>query len=123
MNKMPLNRIAEVTGLAPISIYNKIALMSLAERAIATASTARRTRYGYGAYNPENLTNVMEIFGVFYNYCKVGDEKQTPAMRLVLAKAPIALEDVLYFEGDSGIARANKKVAPITGTTFNQAQL
>ena len=69
------------------------------------------------------LTNVLEIFRVFYNYCKVGDDKQTPAMRLGLAKAPIALEDVLYFEGDSGIARANKKVVPITGTTFNQAPL
>lgn len=44
-------------------------------------------------------------------------------MRLGLAKAPIALEGVLYFDGDSGIARANKKVVPITGTTFNQAQL
>ena len=97
--------------------------LSLAERAIATASAARRTWYGYSAYNPENLTNVLEIFRVFYNYCKVGDDKQTPAMRLGLAKAPIALEDVLYFEGDSGIARANKKVVPITGTTFNQAPL
>ena len=27
MNKMPLNRIAEVTGLAPTSIYDKIALI------------------------------------------------------------------------------------------------
>jgi transposase-like protein len=97
--------------------------LSLAERSIATASAARRTWYGYSAYSPENLTNVLEIFRVFYNYCKVGDDKQTPAMRLGLVKAPIALEDVLYFEGDTGIARSNKKVAPITGATFNQAQL
>ena len=97
--------------------------LSLAERSIATASAARRTWYGYSAYSPENLANVLEIFRVFYNYCKVGDDKQTPAMRLGLAKAPIALEDVLYFEGDSGIARSNKKVVPKTGTTFNQAKL
>ena len=57
------------------------------------------------------------------NFCKVGDDKQTPAMRLGLAQAPIAIKDVLYFEGDSAIARKNKKVAPMTGTTFNEAQL
>ena len=97
--------------------------VSLAERSIATATAARRTWYGYSAYNPENLANVLETFRVFYNYCKMGDDKQTPVMRLGLAKAPIALEDVLYFEGESGIARTNKKIVPITGTTFNQAQL
>jgi transposase-like protein len=97
--------------------------LSLAERSILTASAARRTWYGYSAYSPENLANVLEVFRVFYNYCKVGDDKQTPAMRLGLAKTPIALEQVLYFEGDSGITRSNKKVVPTTGTTFNQAQL
>jgi transposase-like protein len=71
--------------------------LSLAERSITTASSERRTWYGYSAYNPENLTKTLEIFRVFYNYCKTGKDKQTPAMRLGLAKAPIALEDILYF--------------------------
>lgn len=72
--------------------------LSLAERSIVTASTGRRVWHGYSAYRPENLASVLEIFRVFYNYCKVGDDKQTPAMRLGLAKAPIALEDVLYYQ-------------------------
>lgn len=71
--------------------------LSLAERSIHTASSEGRTWHGYSAYNPENLAKALEIFRVFYNYCKPGDDKQTPAMRLGLAKAPIALEDILYF--------------------------
>ena len=72
--------------------------LSLAELSNVTASTDRRVWHVYSAYKPENLAKVLEIFRVFYNYCKVGDDKQTPAMRLGLAKAPIALEDVLYFQ-------------------------
>jgi len=72
--------------------------LSLAERPIHTASSEGRTWYGYSAYNPENLARALEIFRVFYNYCKVGKDKQTPAMRLGLARAPIPLEDVLYFK-------------------------
>ncbi|APW46538.1 IS1/IS1595 family N-terminal zinc-binding domain-containing protein [Rhodoferax antarcticus] len=73
--------------------------LSMAERSITTASTARRTWYGYSAYHPDSLARTLEIFRVFYNYCKPGDkDKMTPAMRLGLAKAPIALEDILYFE-------------------------
>jgi hypothetical protein len=71
--------------------------LSLAERSIHTASSEGRTWYGYSAYNPENLARTLEIFRLFYNYCKAGKDKQTPAMRLGLAKAPIALEDILYF--------------------------
>jgi transposase-like protein len=71
--------------------------LSLAERSITAASTEGRTWYGYSAYRPEHLARALEIFRVFYNYCKAGDDKQTPAMRLGLAKAPIPLEDVLYF--------------------------
>jgi len=72
--------------------------LSLAERSIATASKDRRVWHGYSAYRPENLAMVLEIFRVFYNYCKPGDDKQTPAMRLGLARASIPLEDVLYFK-------------------------
>jgi hypothetical protein len=72
--------------------------LSLAERSISTASAARRVWHGYSAYKPENLARVLEIFRVFYNYCKAGDDKQTPAMRLGLAKAPVELEDILYFK-------------------------
>lgn len=72
-------------------------LISLAERSIVTASADRRVWHGYSAYKPENLAKVLEIFRVYYNYCKEGSDKKTPAMRLGLARAPIAVEDVLYF--------------------------
>lgn len=72
-------------------------LLSLAERPLSSASSDGRTWYGYSAYRPENLARVLEIFRVYYNYCKVGKDKKTPAMRLGLARAPIAVEDVLYF--------------------------
>ena len=72
--------------------------LSLAERSIVTASKDRRVWHGYSAYRPENLAKVLEIFRVFYNYCKVGDDKKTPAMRLGLAKGPVRLEYVLYFQ-------------------------
>lgn len=72
-------------------------LLSLAERSLVTASADRRVWHGYSAYRPENLARVLEIFRVYYNYCKVGKDKKTPAMRLGLARAPIAVEDVLYF--------------------------
>lgn len=71
--------------------------LSMAERSIATASAANRTWFGYSAYHPDSLARTLEIFRVFYNYCKAGEDKKTPAMRLGLARAPIALEDILYF--------------------------
>lgn len=74
-------------------------LLSMAERSPASASADRRIWHGYSAYRPENLARALEIFRVYYNYCKVGKDKKTPAMRLGLARAPIALEDILYFSG------------------------
>jgi hypothetical protein len=36
---------------------------------------------------------LLEIFRTYFNYCEVGKDKKTPAMRLGLAKGPIAPED------------------------------
>jgi transposase-like protein len=72
-------------------------LLSLAERSLVTASADRRVWHGYSAYRPENLARVLEIFRVYYNYCKAGKDKKTPAMRLGLARAPIPIESILYF--------------------------
>lgn len=38
------------------------------------------------------------MFRVFYNYVLVGRDKQTPAMRLGLAEAPVSLENIVYFQ-------------------------
>ncbi len=72
--------------------------LTLAERPYATASSDRRMWHGYSAYQPKNLALVLAVFRVAYNYCLPDSRGKTPAMKLGLAKAPIALEDVLYFQ-------------------------
>jgi transposase-like protein len=72
-------------------------LLSMAERSIASANKDGRTRYGYSSYRPENLAKVLDIFRTYYNFCKAGKDKKTPAMRLGLARAVIPVEDILYF--------------------------
>jgi len=71
--------------------------LSLLERPIASASAARRMWYGYSAYNPAVIVKLLDIFRVYYNYCLAGKNKQTPAMRLGLAKGKVPLEDIIYF--------------------------
>jgi len=72
--------------------------LSLLERPIATASNERRVWHGYSAYNPRSIVKLLEMFRVFYNYVLVGRDKQTPAMRLGLAKGRVGLEDIVYFQ-------------------------
>lgn len=71
--------------------------IGLLERPIRTASSQLRTWYGYSPYNPEVIEKMLAIFRVFYNYVLVGKDKKTPAMRLGLAKAPLDIEDIIYF--------------------------
>jgi transposase-like protein len=72
--------------------------LSILERPIGSASSGGRTWYGYSAYNPESIVKMLGIFRVFYNYCLAGQNGQTPAMRLGLAKGKVALEDIIYFQ-------------------------
>jgi len=72
--------------------------LSLLERPIATASNNRRVWHGYSAYNPRSMVKLLEMFRVFYNYVLVGMDKQTPAMRLGLAKGRVSIEDIVYFQ-------------------------
>lgn len=71
--------------------------LSLLERPIHSASAANRTWHGYSAYNPNSIVKLLDIFRVYYNYCLKGQDKQTPAVRLGLAKAPNTLEDIIYY--------------------------
>ena len=48
-------------------------------------------------YVPGNLAKLLEIYRVYFNYCEVGKDRKTPAMRLGLAKGQVASEDILYF--------------------------
>ncbi len=71
--------------------------LSLLERPISSASSARRTWHGYSPYNPAVIVKLLDIFRVYYNYCLTGQDKQTPAMRLGLAKGKIIEEDIIYY--------------------------
>jgi len=73
--------------------------LSLLERPIGSASSARRMWHGYAAYRPDIIVKVLDIFRVFYNYCLEGKDKKTSAMRLNMAKGRISLEDIVYFSG------------------------
>lgn len=72
--------------------------LTLTERPYATASADRRMWYGYSAYQPQNLAMVLTIFKVAHNYCLPDKKDETPAMRMGLAKGPVALEDIIYFQ-------------------------
>lgn len=71
--------------------------LSLLERPIGTSSNRRRIWYGYSPYNPRMVQKVLDIYRVYYNYVKLGMDKQTPAMRIGLAKGPVKMEDILYY--------------------------
>lgn len=66
--------------------------LSILERPIATANSARRAWHGYAAYSPRVAQQVLQIFRTYYNYALVGEDGKTPAMRLGLADGPIALD-------------------------------
>lgn len=71
--------------------------VSLLERPIATASSTGRTWYGYSGYNPGIAQKIMESFRVIYNYCLVGSDHKTPAMRLGLINEQVSLGQLLKF--------------------------
>lgn len=86
--------------------------ITLAERGIPSASTERRLWFGKNAYNPEVLAKLLAIFRTYFNYCEVGADKKTPAMRLGLAKGPVAPEDIIYWTPSEPVRqrlRAHKK--------------
>ena len=72
-------------------------LMAL-ERPISTPSNDGRTWRGYSPYNPARVQKLLDIYRCFYNFVAVGKNKTTPAMRLGLAKGPISIEKILYFD-------------------------
>jgi hypothetical protein len=45
------------------------------------------------------VAKLLDIFRVFYNYVETGQDKQTPAMRLGMAKNKVTIEDIVYYGG------------------------
>ncbi len=81
--------------------------LSLLERPIATANNARRVWHGYAAYSPRVAEQVLLIFRAYYNYCLIGEDRKTPAMRLGLATHPVTLEDLA--RGPSSVSPGGNK--------------
>ena len=71
--------------------------VSLLERPVKTSSSSGRAWYGYSPYKPENIIKMLDIFRVFYNFAKVGEDGKTPAVRLGLMKGNGKVEDIIYF--------------------------
>ncbi len=71
--------------------------VSLAERAVVSVRKQRRMWNGYGAYDPAVLQRYLEIYRTYFNYCLLGGDKKTPAMRLGLAKAPQDPHAILHY--------------------------
>lgn len=67
------------------------------ERPIHSSGNAGRTWNAYGAYNPEQVGKLLDIFRVYHNYILAGQDGQTPAMRLGLARGVLKIEDLIYF--------------------------
>lgn len=71
------------------------------ERPISSSASAGRRWFGYGPYKPVMVGKLLDIFRVFYNFVEVGRNKQTPAVRLGLAKDKIAVEEIINYQRQS----------------------
>lgn len=61
-------------------------------------STLKREYLKNQVYNPERIVKLLEIMRVCHNYIDVGEkDKKTPAMRIGLAKSPVRVEDIIYY--------------------------
>jgi len=76
--------------------------LSLLECPVSSASSTARRWLGYSAYNPERITKLLDFFRVYYNYCLAVKDKQTPVIRVGLAKGIVPLEDIIYHESWRG---------------------
>jgi hypothetical protein len=83
------------------TLFFKIRVTAIMNNGIfALAKSAARLGhrwFGYGPYKPVMVGKLLDIFRVFYNFVEVGKDKQTPAIRLGLAKGNITVENIIYY--------------------------
>jgi hypothetical protein len=60
--------------------------LSSLKRPVSSSANPGHRWIGYGPYKPDMVGKLLDILRVFYNFVEVGKNKQTPAMRLGLAK-------------------------------------
>lgn len=71
--------------------------ITMAGRGVVSLSAAGRAWFGKNAYNHGNLAKLLGIFRVYFNYCEIGEDSKTPAMRIGLVRGPVASQDIIYF--------------------------
>jgi transposase-like protein len=99
-DEMHLANLYHMASLKPVdSYFNQVRTrISCLQHSLVSASNTGRRWFGYQPYNPALVQKLLDIFRVYYNYSlKSKIDKQTPAMRLGLAKGPIGVEDILRF--------------------------
>ena len=72
-------------------------LFSAFERPVGTSSTHNKVWHGYAPYNPAMMEKYLTIFQTVNNFVFMGDDGNTPAMRLGYTKEPpLEFEDILW---------------------------
>ena len=100
---VPLRQMAIVFARASMHAIDRYfmqvrRLLMALERPIHTPSNDGRVWRGYSPYDPARVQKLLDIYRCYYNFVKKGRDRKTPAMRLGLAKGPIRIEDILYFD-------------------------
>ncbi len=72
-------------------------LFNAFERPVGTSSGHNAVWHGYSPYNPAMVQTYLTIFRAVNNWAHISEKDgKTPAMRLGLAKRPLAYEDILW---------------------------
>lgn len=87
--------------LHPVDAYFNFARRRIAgfERGIPTAANSERIWHAYSYYSPAQVPKMVDILRFYYNYMltSVEVDKQTPAMRLGLARGKVYARDLIAF--------------------------
>ena len=85
------------------SFFNRVRRRSsMLERPVSSSANRGRVWNAYSAYRPERIFQTQAILRACHNYVwttetRKAGERPTPAMRLGLARAPLDLNDIIYF--------------------------
>jgi len=82
------------------SYFNQVRTrVSALDRGKGSQSNLGRKWYGYQPYSPAMVQKFLDILRVYHNYClKSKKSKDTPAMRIGLARAPLDPEVIINFK-------------------------
>lgn len=68
--------------------------INLLERPIKSAGSGFRAWYGYSAYSPRVIKEVLDFFRAVYNLHLCGEDRSTPAQRLGIAPKALSLAEI-----------------------------